>query len=129
MHPCPEKVGAPSFLQTFMESQDRFLHSFFKPHWRLERFVWSDFENVCLKFFSERESGQLNRVDDSAAEVFYDFIDDRQGFQLIVHDGEFMFGSKNFQRFVRNSSSLATAALQKLNINVQLILNTPALIP
>jgi hypothetical protein len=86
MHSCPEKMCTIFFSKEIQKSCHGVLHGFFEEQGRFERSVSLYFHDVQLEFFSKGEARQLNEVYDSSAEVFYDFIHDRQSLQFLVDE-------------------------------------------
>ena len=78
VHACSEKMGVIFFSEEIQKSYHGVLHSFFKNFRRFEGCVSLYFHDVQLELFTKGEVRLLHEVDDSAAEVFYDFIYDGQ---------------------------------------------------
>jgi hypothetical protein len=97
-----------------------FLHGLFELDWRVEWFVWFDFHYMKLKLFCEAETRQFHRIDYATMKVFQHLVNDRQRFQFIVDQREFVLGTQHFESLVRRCSSLSLVVVRDSDINVHL---------
>ena len=101
-----------------LERLYRFLHGLFELDRRVEWFIWFDFHYVKLKLFAEAETRQFYKVDHAAVKVFQHSISDRQRFQFIVDQREFVLWTQHFESSVRDSSSFSLVVVRDSDINV-----------
>jgi hypothetical protein len=74
VHPCAQKAGVVLGFNIVKHCGDCVLHCFLENLWRFEGFVWFEFHDVELEFFSESERWRFYEVDDASVEIFYEFV-------------------------------------------------------
>jgi hypothetical protein len=63
---------------------------------------------VELEFLAESKLRECYRVDGAAVEIFENLVNDGQGFQFFIYQGELVFWAENFKCLVRRFSSFTS---------------------